>query len=37
MTHLTLTVEVASLSDLSRLLGKLELIPNVLEARRQVS
>lgn len=36
MTHLTLTVEVAGLSDLSRLLGKLEQIPNVLEARRQV-
>lgn len=36
MTHLTLTVEVASLSDLSRLLAKLEQIPNVLEAHRQV-
>jgi len=36
MTHITLTVEVASLSSLSRLLGHLEQVPNVLEARRQV-
>ncbi|MDF1677269.1 MAG: GTP diphosphokinase [Legionellaceae bacterium] len=36
MTHITLTVEVAGLSSLSRLLAQLEQIPNVLEARRQV-
>ena len=37
MTHVKLTVEVAGLSSLSHLLGQLEQIPNVLEARRQVS
>ncbi|MCH9757196.1 MAG: GTP diphosphokinase [Gammaproteobacteria bacterium] len=36
MTHITLTVEVAGLSSLSRLLMQLEQVPNVLEARRQV-
>ncbi len=36
MTQITLTVEVAGLSSLSRLLSQLEQIPNVLEARRQV-
>ena len=36
MTHITLTVEVAGLSSLSRLLSQLEQIPNVVEARRQV-
>ncbi len=36
MTHITLTVEVAGLNSLSRLLAQLEQVPNVLEARRQV-
>jgi GTP pyrophosphokinase len=36
MTHITLTVEVAGLTSLSRLLAQLEQVPNVLEARRQV-
>ena len=36
MTNITLTVEVAGLSSLSRLLMQLEQVPNVLEARRQV-
>ncbi|KTC86780.1 GTP diphosphokinase [Legionella brunensis] len=34
--HIKLTVEIDGLSSLSRLLNKLEQIPNVLEARRQV-
>jgi GTP pyrophosphokinase len=33
---ITLTVEIDGLNTLSRLLNKLEQIPNVLEARRQV-
>jgi GTP pyrophosphokinase len=33
---ITLTVEIDGLNSLSRLLSKLEQIPNVLEARRQV-
>ncbi|MBA2650762.1 MAG: GTP diphosphokinase [Tatlockia sp.] len=33
---ITLTVEIDGLSSLSRLLNKLEQIPNVLEARRQI-
>lgn len=33
---LTLTVEIDGLNSLSRLLAKLEQIPNVIEARRQV-
>nr|WP_269570256.1 GTP diphosphokinase [Legionella tunisiensis] len=33
---ITLTVEIDGLNSLSRLLNKLEQIPNVLEARRQV-
>lgn len=37
MIHITLTIEVEGLSSLSRLLGQLEQVPNVLEARRQVS
>jgi GTP pyrophosphokinase len=36
MAYITLTVEIDGLSSLSRLLAKLEQIPNVLEARRQV-
>jgi GTP pyrophosphokinase len=36
MAYITLTVDVDGLSSLSRLLTKLEQIPNVLEARRQV-
>lgn len=34
--HIKLTVEIDGLNSLSRLLNKLEQIPNVLEARRQV-
>lgn len=34
--HITLTVEIDGLNSLSRLLGRLEQIPNILEARRQV-
>lgn len=34
--HIKLTVEIDGLNSLSRLLSKLEQIPNVLEARRQV-
>jgi GTP pyrophosphokinase len=34
MTYINLTVEIDGLSSLSRLLTKLEQIPNVLEARR---
>lgn len=34
--YITLTVEIDGLNSLSRLLTKLEQIPNVLEARRQV-
>jgi len=33
---ITLTVEIDGLNSLSRLLNKLEQVPNVLEARRQV-
>jgi GTP pyrophosphokinase len=33
---ITLTVEIDGLNNLSRFLNKLEQIPNVLEARRQV-
>ena len=33
---ITLTVEIDGLNGLSRLLNKLDQIPNVLEARRQV-
>lgn len=33
--YITLTVEIDGLNSLSRLLAKLEQIPNVLEARRQ--
>ncbi|MFA5960361.1 MAG: GTP diphosphokinase [Tatlockia sp.] len=33
---ITLTVEIDGLNSLSRLLSKLEQIPNVLEARRQI-
>lgn len=36
MAYITLTVDVDGLSSLSRLLTKLEQIPNVLEARRQL-
>lgn len=36
MAYITLTVDVDGLSNLSRLLTKLEQIPNILEARRQV-
>ncbi|KTD53151.1 GTP pyrophosphokinase [Legionella santicrucis] len=36
MAYITLTVDVDGLSSLSRLLTKLEQIPNVLEARRQM-
>ncbi|STY29383.1 GTP pyrophosphokinase [Legionella wadsworthii] len=36
MAYITLTVDVDGLSSLSRLLTKLEQIPNVLEARRQI-
>lgn len=35
-TFISLTVEIDGLNTLSRLLSKLERIPNVLEARRQV-
>ncbi len=35
MAFITLTVEIDGLSSLSRLLAKMEQIPNVLEARRQ--
>ncbi len=34
--YITLTVEIDGLNSLSRLLAKLEQIPNVLEARRQL-
>ncbi|MFI4919801.1 MAG: GTP diphosphokinase [Legionellales bacterium] len=34
--YITLTVEIDGLNNLSRLLAKLEQIPNVLEARRQL-
>ena len=34
--YITLTVEIDGLNSLSRLLSKLEQVPNVLEARRQV-
>lgn len=34
---MTLTVEIDGLNSLSRLLNKLEQIPNVLEARRQIN
>ncbi|MBL7527967.1 GTP diphosphokinase [Legionella bononiensis] len=36
MAYITLTVEIDGLNSLSRLLAKLEQIPNVLEARRQL-
>lgn len=36
MSYITLSVDVDGLSSLSRLLTKLEQIPNVLEARRQL-
>jgi GTP pyrophosphokinase len=36
MAYITLTVDVDGLSSLSRLLAKLEQIPNILEARRQL-
>lgn len=36
MNYITLTVEIDGLNSLSRLLNKLEQIPNVIEARRQV-
>lgn len=36
MAYITLTVEIDGLHSLSRLLAKLEQIPNVLEARRQL-
>ncbi|MGQ3890605.1 GTP diphosphokinase [Legionella sp. CNM-4043-24] len=36
MSYISLTVEIDGLNTLSRLLGKLGQIPNVLEARRQV-
>ncbi|MGL5741615.1 MAG: GTP diphosphokinase [Legionella sp.] len=36
MAYITLTVDVDGLNSLSRLLTKLEQIPNVLEARRQL-
>ncbi len=36
MVFISLTIEIDGLSSLSRLLLKLEQIPNVLEARRQV-
>ncbi|CZH42396.1 TPA: GTP diphosphokinase [Legionella pneumophila subsp. pneumophila] len=36
MAYITLTVEIDGLNSLSRLLTKLEQIPNVLEARRQL-
>jgi len=35
-TYITLTVEIDGLNSLSRLLTKMDQIPNVLEARRQV-
>lgn len=35
-TYITLTIEIDGLNSLSRLLTKLNQIPNVLEARRQV-
>lgn len=34
--HITLCMEIDGLSNLSRLLSKMEQIPNVLEARRQI-
>ncbi|BCA95593.1 GTP pyrophosphokinase [Legionella antarctica] len=36
MAYINLTVEIDGLNSLSRLLAKLEQIPNVLEARRQI-
>ena len=36
MAYINLTVEIDGLNSLSRLLAKLEQIPNVLEARRQL-
>lgn len=36
ITHISVTVAVDGLNNLSRLLSKLDQIPNVLEARRQV-
>ncbi|AHE67308.1 pppGpp synthetase, RelA/SpoT family [Legionella oakridgensis ATCC 33761 = DSM 21215] len=36
MSYITLKVEIDGLNSLSRLLNKLDQIPNVLEARRQV-
>jgi len=36
MSYINLTVEIDGLNSLSRLLAKLDQIPNVLEARRQV-
>lgn len=36
MTYISLTLEIDGLSGLSRILNKLQQIPNVLEARRQV-
>lgn len=36
MAYISLTVEIDGLNSLSRLLNKLEQIPNVLEARRQL-
>lgn len=36
LTYISLTLEIDGLSSLSRLLTKLQQIPNVLEARRQV-
>lgn len=36
MTHITLTVEITSVSALARLMQQLEQVPNVLEAHRQI-
>lgn len=36
MAYINLTIEIDGLNSLSRLLNKLEQIPNVLEARRQL-
>ena len=36
MAFINLTVEIDGLNNLSRLLAKLEQIPNILEARRIV-
>lgn len=37
MAYISLTVEIDGLNSLSRLLAKMEQIPNVLEARRQIN